>query len=97
MREAEVRLHKAEEWENKPKPRTDAQPPTDIENLADVVGRTRLLYDMIHLALAERLHADRHAEPAVVRAGPAGGGRHARDITTCRITARTPARSPSSR
>ena len=45
----------------------------------------------------ERLHADRHAESAVVRARPAGGGRHARAITTCRITARTPARSPSSR
>ncbi len=51
VREAEVRLHKAEEWGNKPKPRAGAEPPTDIENLADVVGRTRLMYDMIHLAL----------------------------------------------
>jgi hypothetical protein len=51
VREAEIRLHKAEEWENKPKPKPSAPPPTDIENLADIVGRTRLLYDMIHLAL----------------------------------------------
>ncbi len=51
VRETEVRLHKAQEWDDKPKPRTDAKPPTDIESLADVVGRTRLLYDVIHLAL----------------------------------------------
>jgi Protein of unknown function (DUF1552) len=51
VRETEQRLHKGEEWELKPKPKTDAKPPTDIENLADVIGRTRLLYDMIHLAL----------------------------------------------
>src|SRR5439155_4692279 len=38
-------------WEARPKPKIDAPPPTDIENLADVVGRTRLMYDMIHLAL----------------------------------------------
>src|SRR5436190_10197196 len=52
VRDAEVRLHKAEEWENKPKPKPTAPPPTDIENLADLVGRMRLLYDMMHLALA---------------------------------------------
>jgi hypothetical protein len=51
VRDAEVRLHKAEEWENKPKPKPTAPPPTDIENLADLVGRMRLLYDMMHLAL----------------------------------------------
>jgi hypothetical protein len=51
VREAEVRLHKSEGWENQPKPRTSAPPPTDIENLADIVGRTRLMYDMIHLAI----------------------------------------------
>jgi len=52
VREAEIRLHKAEQWENKPKPKPPGPPPTDIENLADIVGRTRLLYDMVHLALA---------------------------------------------
>src|SRR5436190_12628853 len=52
VRETEVKLHKAEQWENKPKPKPTAPPPTDIENLADLVGRMRLLYDMMHLALA---------------------------------------------
>jgi len=51
VRETEQRLHKAEEWENKPKPKVNATIPTDIESLSDVVGRTRLLYDVIHLAL----------------------------------------------
>jgi hypothetical protein len=52
VRDAEIRLHKAEEWENRPKPKPPGPPPTDIENLADLVGRMRLLYDMMHLALA---------------------------------------------
>src|SRR3954447_4469560 len=51
VREAEVRLHKAEEWEKRPKTRAGAEPPPDIENLADVVCRPRLMYDMIHIAL----------------------------------------------
>ncbi len=51
VRETEQRLHKAEEWDDKPKPKVDAAIPTDIESLSDVVGRTRLLYDVIHLAL----------------------------------------------
>jgi hypothetical protein len=51
VRETETRLRLAQEWEDRPRPRTNARPPTDIEDLADVVGRTRLLYDMIHLAL----------------------------------------------
>ena len=49
VRDAETRLHKAEEWENRPKPKPPGPPPTDIENLADLVGRMRLLYDMMHL------------------------------------------------
>jgi hypothetical protein len=52
VREAEMRLHKAEQWEARPKPKPPGPPPTDIENLADLVGRMRLLYDMMHLALA---------------------------------------------
>src|SRR4051812_46554847 len=51
VRETEQRLHKAEEWENKPKPKIDVKIPVDIENPSDVVGRTRLMYDVIHLAL----------------------------------------------
>jgi hypothetical protein len=52
VREAEIRLHKAEDWESRPKPKPPGPPPSDIENLADLVGRTRLLYDTIYLALA---------------------------------------------
>jgi hypothetical protein len=52
VRDAEIRLHKAEEWETRPKPKSPGPPPTDIENMADCIGRTRLLYDMVHLALA---------------------------------------------
>jgi uncharacterized protein DUF1552 len=52
VRDTESRLHKAQEWEDRPKPKPPGPPPTDIENLADLVGRMRLLYDMMHLALA---------------------------------------------
>jgi hypothetical protein len=52
VRDAEIRLHKAEDWEHRPKPKPPGPPPSDIENLADLVGRTRLLYDTIYLALA---------------------------------------------
>jgi hypothetical protein len=51
VRETEIKLHKAEEWETRPKPKPPGPPPTDIENLADCIGRTRLLYDMAQLAL----------------------------------------------
>jgi hypothetical protein len=52
VRETEQKLHKAEEWETRPRPKPPGPPPTDIENMADCIGRTRLLYDMVHLALA---------------------------------------------
>jgi hypothetical protein len=51
VRETELRLHKAEEWEDKAKPKVDLKPPVDIENPSDVVGKTRLLYDVMVLAL----------------------------------------------
>ena len=51
VRETEQRLQKAEEWDGRPKPKVDAKIPTDIESISDVIGRTRLLYDVIHLAL----------------------------------------------
>ena len=41
----------AGEWELKEKPRVDAPVPVDIADQSDVVGRTRLMYDMIKLAL----------------------------------------------
>ena len=51
VREAEKRLHKAEAWEQQPKPKVDAKPPVDIADPADLVGKSRLMYDMARLAL----------------------------------------------
>ena len=36
---------------NKPKPRVDVPPPTDIANYEDVIGRCRSMFDLMHLAL----------------------------------------------
>ncbi len=51
VRETERRLAKAEQWTHKPKPTTTSEPPSDIADRADVIGRVRLMYDMAHLAL----------------------------------------------
>jgi hypothetical protein len=51
VRELEQRLVKSEAWAKKPKPRVDAKQPQDIPNPADLIGRTRLLFDLTHLAL----------------------------------------------
>jgi hypothetical protein len=51
VRELERRLALAEEWAKKPKPRVEVPPPRDIPNVADLVGRARLLFDLTHLAL----------------------------------------------
>src|SRR5438876_1995902 len=51
VRELEQRLASAEAWSKKPKPKVDAKPPQDIASSADLVGRARLMYDLIHLAL----------------------------------------------
>jgi len=51
VRDLERRLARSEEWSKKPKPKVDAAPPRDIANPADLIGRTRLLFDLTHLAL----------------------------------------------
>jgi hypothetical protein len=51
VRELEQRLARAEEWSKKPKPKVEAKPPQDIRDPADLVGRTRLMFDLIHLAV----------------------------------------------
>lgn len=51
VRELEQRLARAEEWSKKPKPKVNAKPPQNIANPADLVGKTRLWFDLIHLAL----------------------------------------------
>jgi hypothetical protein len=51
VRELEQRLVNDESWAKKPKPKVDVEPPKDIANAADIIGRTRLLFDLSHLAL----------------------------------------------
>jgi hypothetical protein len=51
VRELEHRLARAKEWSKKPKPRVKVKPPQNISNPADIIGRTRLMFDLIHLAL----------------------------------------------
>lgn len=51
VREVEQRLHAAQAWAEKPKPRVSAKPPTDIPGTADFAGQTRLMFDLMHLAL----------------------------------------------
>lgn len=51
VRELEQRLVKAESWSHKPKPHVDVQWPKDITDRADIIGCTKLLYDLVHLAL----------------------------------------------
>jgi hypothetical protein len=51
IRELEERLKKAEAWEKKPKPKVKATKPAEINDGGDLAGRTRLMYDLIRLAL----------------------------------------------
>jgi hypothetical protein len=51
VRELEQRLVRAEEWSRKPKPKVDAKPPQNIASSADLVGRAKLMFDLIHLAV----------------------------------------------
>jgi hypothetical protein len=51
VRDLEKRLARDEAWARTPKPRVSARPPTDVANAADLLGRTRLLFDLVHLAL----------------------------------------------
>jgi hypothetical protein len=51
VRELEQRLATNEEWSKKPKPKVDAKPPQNVANPADLVGRARLIFDLIHLAI----------------------------------------------
>jgi len=51
VRELEQRLAQAEAWAKKPKPKVDAKQPTDVRNSADLIGKSRVWFDLIHLAL----------------------------------------------
>ena len=51
VRELEHRMVQAEEWSKKPKPQVSAAPPKDIADRGDLIGRSRLMYDLMHLAI----------------------------------------------
>ncbi|MDB6171082.1 MAG: hypothetical protein JWL59_393 [Chthoniobacteraceae bacterium] len=51
VRELEKRLVRSEAWEQKTKPKVQAAIPKDITDRADLIGRSRMLYDVMHLAL----------------------------------------------
>ncbi len=51
VRELEQRMVNDESWAKTPKPKVNVEPPKDIPNAADLIGRTRLLFDLSHLAL----------------------------------------------
>ncbi|MDX1947806.1 MAG: DUF1552 domain-containing protein [Pirellulaceae bacterium] len=51
VRELEQRLKSSEAWEYKPKPQVEAKPPEDIEDGKQFVNKTRLMLDVMKLAL----------------------------------------------
>ncbi|MFT5467882.1 MAG: hypothetical protein ACI8UO_002990 [Verrucomicrobiales bacterium] len=51
VRDLELRLQQSEGWVTRPKPKTDAKPPTDIEDKNDTIARQLLIYDMMALAI----------------------------------------------
>jgi len=52
VRIAERDLVEVQAWTKRPKPVVDAEPPTDIGDNTDIIGRVRLLFDLIPLILA---------------------------------------------
>ena len=51
VREAEKRLVKAEQWEEKPKPKPDVVEPKDESDRTKITERLEAMFDMMHLAL----------------------------------------------
>jgi hypothetical protein len=51
VRDLESRLQQSQGWVKRPKPKVNAEPPTDIAERNDAIGKQRLMYDMIVLAL----------------------------------------------
>jgi hypothetical protein len=51
VRELEKRLQRNIEWENRPKPKVDYPQPKDIADANEVIARSKLMFDLIRLAL----------------------------------------------
>ena len=52
VRDFEKRMVAAEEWSGKPKPKVGVPKPKDIEDRADSLGKMRMMYDIMFLALS---------------------------------------------
>lgn len=51
VRELETRLQRSIEWEKRPKPHVDYPLPKDIADANEVIARSKLMFDLIRLAL----------------------------------------------
>jgi hypothetical protein len=51
VREAEQQLQKRQQWQQKPKPEVNVDPPQDIRDGNDIINRARQFYDLMYLAL----------------------------------------------
>jgi len=51
IRDLEIRLQQNKDWARRPKPKVKYAAPKDITDKVDVLGKQRLMYDMIALAL----------------------------------------------
>src|SRR5476651_2307089 len=51
VRELEQRLQSMERWEHRPRPRVNAQAPQDLDDGREFVRKTRLMFDVMKLAL----------------------------------------------
>jgi hypothetical protein len=51
VRELEGRLQRNIDWENRPKPKVDYPQPRDIADANEVIARSKLMFDLIRLAL----------------------------------------------
>lgn len=51
VRDLEGRLVQNEEWAQKPKPKVEGRPPTDIQSRTDAIGKMKLMQDLVVLAL----------------------------------------------
>jgi len=51
IRDLEKKMAATEAWTALPKPKVDAKPPVDIVDPGSIIGRIRMMYDMVHLVL----------------------------------------------
>lgn len=51
VRELETRIQANEAWAQRPKPSVEIKPPSDVQDRTDIIARTRLMHDLMVLAL----------------------------------------------